>query len=192
MNRSDQGRRIPEPCNARDSTNVVENEVNELIEILSGTYTESERKEKFDDELADNKTNDRNCKLYQAAKSATESDPKDGYDLEVLTAHIHVALVSDREPRVERKVVLWIDALGQEESELLHFRCWRPYKLSPERADAADHHSEGSGKDGSMFSKGEIETPLGSFSDGSRNFSKHTVPESNGVTFIGSGYASGD
>jgi hypothetical protein len=182
MNRSDQGRRIPEPCNARDSTNVIENEVNELIEILSGTYMESERKEKFDDELADIKDAARNTKLFEAACRANISLPKDGYDSGVTTAYIRVTLVGDEDnPRVEGKLVLWVQRLGQKKTKLLHFKCWRPYTLSL-----------GSDENDSIRSKGDTGTPERSFLDDSKSiFSTDDLPESKQETSVGSAGTSG-
>jgi hypothetical protein len=181
MNRSDQGRKTPEPCNARDSTNVIENEVNE-IEILSGTYTESERKEKFDDELADIKDAARNTKLFEAACRANISLPKDGYDSGVTTAYIRVTRVGDEDnPRVEGKLVLWVQRLGQKKTKLLHFKCWRPYTLSL-----------GSDENDSIRSKGDTGTPERSFLDDSKSiFSTDDSPESKQETSVGSAGTSG-
>jgi hypothetical protein len=157
------------PVLTEKMTNVITDEVDALAGRLSGTYTESERKEKFDDELADIKDAARNTKLYEAARLANISHPKDGHDSGVTTAYIRVTLIGDDDdPRVEGKLVLWVQRLGQKETKLLHFKCWRPYRLSL-----------GSGENDSIRSKGDTGTPEISFSDDSRNFSERTVLESN-------------
>lgn len=168
------------PVLTRRMTDVIKNEANELVEMLGGKYTESELQEKLTDELSPKKNFERNLALRQAAKSAIESHPKDGYELGVSTAYIYVTLVGDNNPRIEEKVVLWVLPSGQEKPDDLHFRCWRPYTLSL-----------GNNENESMRTKSDIETPERSFSDGSRNCSDHTESESNKNTSIGSAGTSG-
>ncbi|KAG7531014.1 hypothetical protein FFLO_04625 [Filobasidium floriforme] len=168
------------PVLTKKMTNVIENEVNELVEMLGGKYTESELRKKFTDELSPKKKIERNFALRQAAQSATESHPKDGYELGVTTAYIYVTLVGDDNPRIEGKVVLWVLPSRQEKPDDLHFRCWRPYTLSL-----------GNDENASVRSEGDNETPERSFSAGSHALSDHTVPESNKNTSLESAGTSG-
>jgi hypothetical protein len=171
--------------------NLVQTEVDELVKIYKKlsekcSYTESEWKQEFNAVRSDKKTSGRAPRLFEDAQSLADSHSANEHDLIVTYAYVHVTPASQFNPSVTVKVFLKAQIPGQEESKIMQFTCWRPYKISHEMADAADHHSKRSGKDGFMFSKGDTETPQGSFSHGSGNPSEHTVPESNEVTFIGS------
>jgi hypothetical protein len=78
-------------------------------------------------------------------------------------------------------LVLWVQRLGQNETKLLHFKCWRPYTLSL-----------GSDENDSIRSKGDTGTPERSFLDDSKSiFSTDDLPESKQETFVGSAVTSG-
>jgi hypothetical protein len=176
--------------------NLVETEVDELVKIYKKlsekcSYTESEWKQEFNAVLSDKKTSGRAPRLFEAAQSLADSHSANEHDLIVTYAYVHVTPASHFNPSVTVKVFLKAQIPGQEESKIMQFTCWRPYTISHEMADAADHHLKGSGKDGSVFSKGDTENPPGSFSYDSGNFSEHTIPASNEDTINRSAYTSG-